>query len=161
MHKDDKTTMINSIINSRKNRLASHIYLIYWDIHRWAARKWAEDGWSDITSDHLKLISLLAAGGKFSNNDLAKQAGVTKQAMSQMVTLLEKRGVLNVEQNPKDSRAKLISLSDYGFEFLAYLGLSTDKLMKEYTEIIGEDKMKTITEISRELGDGLIKINRD
>ncbi len=141
----------------RKQSLSRHFYLIYWHMHDSTRKKWAEDGWSEITTDHIKLITVIAGGERMSNSELAKRVGVTKQAMSQMVTLLEKRGVLVVQQDPEDSRAKLISLSDYGVEFMVYFSSSTEDLMKKYTKIIGKDKMKILTEIAGELAEGLIE----
>jgi DNA-binding MarR family transcriptional regulator len=91
------------------------------------------------------------------NTELAKQVGVTKQAMSQMIATLVKRGVLKITQNTKDSRSKLIALSDYGLEFDKYFSSSIDELMKEYTTIIGEAKMSVVTDILMELSNGIIK----
>ena len=141
----------------RKQSLGRHFYVIYWHMHDSVRKKWAEDGWSEITTDHIKLISMIAGGERLSNNELAKLAGVTKQAMSQMVTLLEKRGVLVVKPDPDDSRAKLISLSDYGVEFMAYFSSSTDDLFKRYTKLLGAEKMKLLTELAGELANGIME----
>ena len=153
---DKKTrALIDAMSAKRKNSLSRHLYIVYWQMHDWSRKKWAEDGWSDITTDHIKLISIIAGGEKMSNAELAKKAGVTKQAMSQMVTLMEKRGVLTVEQDPNDSRAKHISLSKYGVEFMVYFSSCTEELTKQFTKIIGSEKMKLLTEITGELANGI------
>jgi DNA-binding MarR family transcriptional regulator len=153
---DKKTrALIDAMSAKRKNSLSRHLYIIYWHMHDWSRKKWGEDGWSDITSDHIKLISMIAGGERMSNAELAKKAGVTKQAMSQMVTLMEKRGVLIVEQDPNDSRAKLISLSKYGVEFMVYFHSCAEELMKQYSKIIGNEKMKLLNEIAGELAQGI------
>jgi DNA-binding MarR family transcriptional regulator len=153
---DKKTrALIDAMAAKRKNSLGRHFYILYWHMHDWYRKKWAEDGWSDITTDHIKLITMIAGGERMSNAELSKKAGVTKQAMSQMVTLMEKRGVLLVEQDPNDSRAKLISLSKYGVEFIAYFSSNTEELMKQYTKIIGSEKMKIFTDIAGELTRGI------
>jgi len=155
---DKKTrTLIDAMSVKRKNSLGRHLYVVYWHMHDWSRKKWAEDGWSDITTDHIKLISMIAGGERMSNAELAKKAGVTKQAMSQMVNLMEKRGVLIVEQDPNDSRAKLISLSKYGVEFMLYFSSCTEELMKHYTKIIGSEKMKLLAELAGELANGIME----
>jgi DNA-binding MarR family transcriptional regulator len=149
--------IIKTIAAKRKDSFSRHCYIIYWHMHDWAKKKWISDGWSDITTDHIKLISLIADRERMTNNELAKMAGVTKQAMSQMVTLMEKRGVLTVQQDPNDSRAKLISLSDYGFEFMRYFSTCTEDLIKQYTAILGSSKMKILTRLSGELAGAIFE----
>jgi len=157
MAKDKYAATKYSIALERQNRLASHIYLIQLEIEEWTAKKWAEDGWPDITHDHLRIIHLLAAETHMNNTELAKQVGVTKQAMSQMIATLVKRGVLKITQNTEDSRSKRIALSDHGLEFDKYFSSSIDELMKEYTSIIGEAKMSVVTDILMELSNGILK----
>lgn len=157
MAKDKYAATKYSMALERKNRLASHIYLIQLEIEEWTSKKWSEDGWPDVTHDHLRIIHLLAAETQMNNSELAKQVGVTKQAMSQMIATLVKRGVLKITQNPDDSRSKLIALSNHGIEFDKNFSSSIDELMTEYTAIIGEEKMKTVSDILMELSNGIVK----
>jgi DNA-binding MarR family transcriptional regulator len=158
---DKKTrALIDEISAKRKNSLSRHLYILYWFMHDWSRKKWAEDGWSDITTDHIKLISMIAGGERMSNAELSKKAGVTKQAMSQMVTTMEKRGVLVVEQDPNDSRAKLISLSKYGVEFMVYFSSIGEELMKHFSKVIGQEKMKSFTQIASELANGIAETDQ-
>ena len=152
-----KKAVIDSMAQELKYSFGVHLYVIYWHQHDWTKKKWTTDGWSDITADQLKLINLVASGQSMSSGELARRAGVTKQAMSQMINLMEKRGVLIVQQDPNDLRAKMISLSVYGVEFLKYFSAYTRDLNKQYTEIIGEDKMRMLTEITGELADALME----
>lgn len=46
--------------------------------------------------------------------EIAERAGVSKQAISQQVTYLEKHGYLRVEPDPDDSRARLVYLTRRG-----------------------------------------------
>jgi DNA-binding MarR family transcriptional regulator len=160
MNKKTKA-LIDKTPEKRKNSLTRHLYVMYWHMHDWFRKKWAEDGWLDINTDHIKLISMIAGGERMSNTELAKKAGVTKQAMSQMVTLMEKRGVIIIEQDPDDSRAKLISLSEYGVEFMVYFSSCAEDLMKYYATIIGDEKMKKLVEITHELSSNIMETEPD
>lgn len=152
-----RKALINSISPEQEYSLGVHFYVIYWHQHDWTKKKWTADGWSDITADQLKLINLMAGGQSMNSSELARKAGVTKQAMSQMVNLMEKRGVLSVQQDPNDSRAKMISLAAYGHEFLKYFSSYTKALHEQYTAIIGADKMRILSEITSELAGALIE----
>jgi DNA-binding MarR family transcriptional regulator len=154
-----RKAVIESIAQEGRDNLGVYFYIIYWHQHDWTKKKWTEDGWSDISADHLKLINLIADGKSRSSGELARKTGVTKQAMSQMVNLMEKRGVLTVQQDPDDSRAKMISLSAYGMEFLEYFRLYTMDLIEQYTKIMGEDKVQQLAEITGELARALMKEN--
>lgn len=46
--------------------------------------------------------------------DLADTAGITKQAMSELVTDLERLGYLQRSDDPRDGRAKMICFTDKG-----------------------------------------------
>lgn len=46
--------------------------------------------------------------------DLADRAGITKQAMSELVTDLERLGYLQRSNDPRDGRAKMIGFTDKG-----------------------------------------------
>ena len=156
-----KKALIDSLAEERKRSFGVHLYVLYWHQHDWTKKKWAADGWLDISADQLKLINLLASGASMISSELAKRAGVTKQAMSQMVNLMEKRRVLLVQQDPNDSRAKIISLSAYGLEFLAYFSSYTQDLNKQYLAIIGKDKMQMLTDITGELTNALMDNNEN
>src|ERR1700759_2800445 len=106
MPDENKRLELENSLNLYRNNFGTHLYRIYWHMLLWSEKEWKADGWTEITTDHLKVISLVARTKETKNNDLTKLVGVTKQAMSQMITLLEKRGVITVETNPSDSRAK-------------------------------------------------------
>lgn len=155
-----RKTLIDSVALGQKNIFVIHLYVMYWHQYEWTKDKWTADGWSDITADQLKLINLIAGTETMGSSELARRAGVTKQAMSQMVNMMEKKGVLKVKQDPNDSRAKMISLTSYGNDFLEYFSSYTQQLNDMYSAIIGDDKMRLLTEITSELAGALMAENR-
>src|SRR5690348_13214240 len=82
--------------------------------------KVAECGFKDMTPAFAKLMPLLDPTGKGSRaRELAQRSGVTKQAMSQLVRELERRGYIEQIADPKDTRAKLVRLTVRGIELRA------------------------------------------
>jgi|SRR5215469_2125797 len=70
-------------------------------------------GFDGLTPAFATVMPLLDAKGSRSTV-LAQRAGVTKQAMSQLVKLLEQRDYVEQVADPTDTRAKVIRLTKRG-----------------------------------------------
>jgi len=73
----------------------------------------AERGYEDFPFASASLLWLLDEGGTRSTV-LAQRAGVTKQAMSQLVRLMERQGYLEQVADPADTRAKRVRMTRRG-----------------------------------------------
>ena len=73
----------------------------------------AERGYDDFPFASASLLWLLDEGGTRSTV-LAQRAGVTKQAMSQLVRLMERQGYLEQVADPADTRAKRVRMTRRG-----------------------------------------------
>ena len=73
----------------------------------------ARRGYIDFPFASASLLWLLDEGGTRSTL-LAQRAGVTKQAMSQQVRLMEKQGYLEQVGDPQDTRAKVVRMTARG-----------------------------------------------
>ena len=144
------------LMTSRKRNLGRHIYIIHRYFNEWALAKWQKDGWGEIRPEHLRLISIVGVES-VNNNELAKRARVTKQAMSKMVNDLETRGFIIVEPDPNDSRAKIISISNEGVDFIEYFNQCAKVLEGKFTAIIGEKKKEQLVDILSELVEGILE----
>ena len=83
--------------------------------------------------------------------DLARRAQMTKQAMAEAVAGLEARGFVERRPDPTDGRARLVTLTDEGWEALRY-GFSVALAIHEHWEsLIGPAKMKRLMALLREL----------
>jgi DNA-binding MarR family transcriptional regulator len=72
-----------------------------------------DKGFDGLTPTFASVIPLLDATGMRSTA-LAQRAGVTKQAMSQLVRLLEERDYVEQLPDPSDTRAKVVRLTKRG-----------------------------------------------
>ena len=70
-------------------------------------------GYVDFPFASASLLWLLDEGGTRSTL-LAQRAGVTKQAMSQLVRLMELQGYLEQIVDPNDARAKVVRMTERG-----------------------------------------------
>jgi len=73
----------------------------------------AERGYDDFPFASASMLWLLDEGGTRSTV-LAQRAGVTKQAMSQLVRLMERQGYLEQVADPADTRAKRVRMTRRG-----------------------------------------------
>jgi len=151
-----RTKQLEDWMDKRKANPGRLIYIIYRYVHEWASVRWKADGWENLQPDHLRLISIVGTDS-VNNNELAKRARVSKQAMSKMVMQLEKFGFIDVNPDPKDSRAKVISVNNQGADFLQYFNSCGMVLVDDFAEIIGEKKTKQLIPLLSELAEGLIE----
>lgn len=75
--------------------------------------KLASKGFRDMTPSFASLIPLLDARGA-RPTVLAQRAGITKQAISQLVRELQARGYVEQVPDPTDTRAKIVRLTRRG-----------------------------------------------
>lgn len=69
------------------------------------------EGWPVITRAQSLLFANLAAG-EYRASRLARNLGVTRQSISEMLRELEARGLLTTEADPDDRRARVVRFSD-------------------------------------------------
>jgi DNA-binding MarR family transcriptional regulator len=121
----------------------------YSDVALIKLRDYGHDG---LTLFHTALISNLDLEGNRITT-LAQRAGVSKQAMGQLVGDLEQRGYIERIPDPNDGRATLIKFTEQGWQLLQDAYLVKLAIETEYTEILGEAGMKELWRLLK----GLIK----
>jgi DNA-binding MarR family transcriptional regulator len=146
-------------ILSKKTNICRHIYITHRYFNEWAQKQWKEDGWKNIRPEHLRLISILGTE-IVNNNELAKRARVSKQAMSKMVVDLESHGFIDVQPDPNDSRAKIISVSNNGVEFLEYFQGCNKVISKQFEGILGTEKTEKLNALLSELAEGILELEK-
>ena len=132
---------LDKYMERKRRNLCRGLYITYRHFNEWAEKKWKEDGWGDLRPEHLRLISIISLE-QVNNNELAKRARVSKQAMSKMVNDLEQQGFVDIIHDPNDSRAKIISISNKGVTFFEYFTGSSQIFEGMCKEKIGDKKMK-------------------
>ena len=110
---------------------------------RQVLQKLAADGIEDITLRHFVIIPYIDHKG-IRAVDIARQVGITKQAVSKLVDELVQKGYLELKPDPTDGRASLVLMSEKGNEFLKLTIKYTQQVESQWSSQVGEKDFKTM-----------------
>jgi DNA-binding MarR family transcriptional regulator len=117
-------------------------------------------GLEDARVPHTHVTAYIKAEGS-RLTELATQARMTLPAMSELVDDLERIGIVERRPDPSDGRAKLICLTDAGWQAMSTGRRVIAEMEADYAELVGakrfEDAAVTLNELltgldSREAG---------
>jgi DNA-binding MarR family transcriptional regulator len=97
----------------------------------------AKRGFEDFTPAFATVMPLLDTTGVRSTA-LAQRTGVTKQAMSQLIRLLEERKYVEQAPDPTDTRAKVIRLTKRGVAIRRACAEVREDLNRAAINVLGE-----------------------
>jgi DNA-binding MarR family transcriptional regulator len=113
-------------------------------------RRLVEAGHSVIRPGHGCVFRFVDEGGS-RLTDLAETAGLTKQAVGEVVADLERLGYVERGADPQDGRAKVIRLTDLGAD-AQRTGLAIFRdLERELGERYGEERVAALRELLEEI----------
>ncbi|WP_225725909.1 MULTISPECIES: MarR family winged helix-turn-helix transcriptional regulator [unclassified Nocardia] len=100
----------------------------------------AAAGFADVRAAHAPVFQVIDPEGTRSSV-LAERAGMTKQAMGELVRHLESRGYVESAPDPADGRARLVRLTSRGW-LVVDAGLAVVQRFDEHLDaIIGSDEV--------------------
>ena len=109
-----------------------------------------EAGHPAIRQGHGCVFRFIAQGGS-RLTDLAESAGLSKQAVGEVVDDLEKLGYVERAQDPHDGRAKVIRLTDLGADaHRTALGIFDD-IERDWAERYGAERVATMRALLEEI----------
>ena len=76
--------------------------------------------------------------------ELARRAGITKQAMSELVLDLEAKGYLTRRPDEHDKRTKLIELSDRGWAAMSAALAAFEEMERGLEERLGASRLRSL-----------------
>ena len=83
--------------------------------------------------------------------ELAERAGLTKQAVGEAVTDLERIGYVTREPDPEDGRAKIIKLTDHGLDAYWTARRLFAEIEQEWADELGEEVLATFRETAERI----------
>ena len=138
----------------RPDSLASLINLFKKDIDLRITQKLLERGYKNFKLGDMVLLVHIDAQGTI-NNDLARKARISKQAMSKVVKNLEADNYIGTRKHDTDNRASIIFLTEKGKEFMINAYEAVDEVQDLYAGIIGEEAFTQLKTILKQLTAGL------
>lgn len=116
----------------------------------WAVNEFTEHGYDDFKIGYMPLVMNIHPEG-ITNNELAKKAKVTKQAMSKVVKELTEADYIRSETHGKDKRSAIIYLTAKGKKLVLIAKDRLACLEKEYEGVLGKRKFVELKEMLTKL----------
>lgn len=133
---------LQECIAQRRNLLIRAVNLLKKDMDNRLTESLQQKGYVDFKMGDMVLIANIAPEGII-NNELAKKAHITKQAMSKVVKNLEAAGYIVTRKHENDNRATVIFLSDKGKELVVAATESVLEIERYYAGLVGEADLNT------------------
>jgi DNA-binding MarR family transcriptional regulator len=129
--------------NYRKQNLAWLLLRVRQDFFERAREGWRKRGYLHLQNSFGTVITHLPLEGA-RLTDLAESAGVTKQAMGQLVDELEKLGYLERVADPTDGRAKMVRFTKKGVQLVADGREVVAEVWAEYEDLVGARRLQRL-----------------
>ncbi len=121
------------------------------DFHRRLAAEIAGAGVSEMSAAQGAVLSHLHVNGPSRMSGIAQANGVRAQSLLKVVNELESRGFIRRDEDPQDSRAKRIVMTERGCEHMQYLSEATERVWQQYATQLGEARMQTVATALRDM----------
>lgn len=141
-------------LTKRPDNLARLINLFKKDIDQRITERIQERGYKNFKLGDMVLLVHIDPHGTI-NNDLARKARISKQAMSKVVKNLEAGNYISSRKHDTDNRASLIFLTEKGKEFMINVYETVDEIQAGYEAIIGADALSDLKTILKKLNAAL------
>ena len=110
----------------------------------------SDEGFPEIRPGHGRVFRFIEPDGS-RLTDIAERAGLTKQAMGEMVSDLEQLGHVQRASCPDDGRAKIIHLTERGRQAVAAAERIFADIEARWAKRVGERRMATLRATLTEL----------
>lgn len=102
--------------------------------------EFARQGMTGLRPLHALVLIPLLGGGRHASN-LAEHLGVSRQAVAQVVTTLEREGYVQRIADPGDARAKLVCLTPRGRAALRIMHASARAVEEDWRQRLGAERL--------------------
>ena len=109
-------------------------------------------GYDDIGPAHFNILQHPTPDG-IRPTELAARAQMTKQAANRLIRHLEHRGYLTLEPDPTDQRARIVWLTDRGWQLIDTIRAIVEGVEVEWSRRLGRRRFHALRAALRELAD--------
>jgi DNA-binding MarR family transcriptional regulator len=110
-------------------------------IHRGLAAR----GFDDLHPAHLVVFQNIEAEG-LRSTELAARAQITKQSMGYLIDYLEAQGYVRRVPDPADGRAKLVQMTERGWQVMDAAFAIVDELETAWAAELGQERFEELRE---------------
>ena len=109
-------------------------------------------GHQGVRASHLSVVRTMNVDGD-RTTELARRAGMTKQAMGQLVRELRGHGYLELAADPVDRRAKMVMFTESGRRLVRDAADSVVEVQAEFKRAVGKRGMKELRRLLARVAD--------
>jgi DNA-binding MarR family transcriptional regulator len=109
-----------------------------------------EAGYADLSPSHFVVFQHMRSEG-IRSTKLAQKAQMTKQAMGYLIAYLEEHNYVERLPDPTDGRARLIRLTERGWEVAKVSVAIVEQIEVEWEKYLGAERIQQLRSILREL----------
>jgi DNA-binding MarR family transcriptional regulator len=112
----------------------------------------AEKGFGDVGAAHLGVLQHPTPDG-VRPGELAARSQMSKQAANRLIRHLEGRGYIELEPDLADQRARIIRLTERGWDLIAAIQSIVADVEAEWARRLGERRFRTLRRTLADLGE--------
>lgn len=100
-------------------------------------------GYDDLQPVHVNLFRYPTIAG-LRPGQLAEEAGLSKQAINDLLRQLEAMGYITLEPDPADRRARRIVLTPRGGELMECVRAAAYRIAEDWARAVGEERFEAV-----------------
>ncbi|RYD45311.1 MAG: MarR family transcriptional regulator [Sphingomonadales bacterium] len=102
-----------------------------------------DHGWPDVNRPQSMVMTNIVSG-IVRPSDIARNLGVSRQAIHSTINQMVKLGIVRMEVDPADRRHMIVSLTDLGSRMRKDAQRSMDALTAQIAAVLGQDKFDAL-----------------
>lgn len=110
----------------------------------------ASAGYNDVGLAHFNILQAPTPDG-VRPTDLAARGQMTKQAANRLIRHLERSGYLRLEPDPTDQRARIVRLTERGWQLIATIRATVEEVEREWSRQLGPRRFEALRRTLQEL----------
>jgi DNA-binding MarR family transcriptional regulator len=142
-----------------KRILAKLVYLLKRSMDEWIEDRLCCTRELDFNKSHLPLFMSIGTNG-ISNNELASNLNITKQAASKIIKELEAISLVKSDKNPSDARSVMLFLTERGVLLYNHISTQIELLEADYKKIVGAKNYEIAIEVMCKLNNYHAQLNK-
>lgn len=116
-----------------------------------------DHGWPDVNRPQSMVMTNIVSG-VVRPSDIARNLGVSRQAIHSTINQMVKLGIVQLEVDPADRRHMIVSLTDLGARMRKDAQCSMDELTAQIAAVLGQDKFDALlAALEADWGDNIVR----